>query len=304
MAEVENPMVTILESMLNGLSPTRLIHMSESMRRVADALPGGSLWSVGTACSGCDLVIPSLQLFAETMAKHFDRNINISHLYSCECVGFKQDWIRAHFGTTVFCDITTLAGPQADTVEGGTKSVPWTFLFCCGIECDSISNNNAGRAQHFDTMIDETTCATGYVGLAGCIFFLFGQRHSAPACTLPFIHVSGGAYSDRGNCHRKLSLAPPRFIICCGTPGDTARACMAAIKHHGPCVFLLENVRNLAASGSSGKSILDALISLANASGYLVTPILMDAFRYGGVSVRERFYVVGVKALWAYSQWV
>ena len=77
--------------------------------------------------------------------------------------------------------------------------------------------------------------------------------------------------------------------------GDAGHACMAFIEVHAPTVFVLECVKNLAATGRSGKSNLDIIMRRANARGYLLICRALNCIDYGLPQSRDRFYMVGVR---------
>ena len=58
---------------------------------------GMSALTLGTACSGSDVVAPTLTLIAAFWHQQFALPIDFDHRFSCEVVPEKREWIQAHF---------------------------------------------------------------------------------------------------------------------------------------------------------------------------------------------------------------
>ena len=102
----------------------------------------GSLWRVGSACSGTDSVIRVLEHLGRSSGWVF------KHTFSCECDGAKQAWLQEHFPEVplIFEDIRELhTGRALNILTGEESDVPDVDLFVAGFVCKSVSTENTQR---------------------------------------------------------------------------------------------------------------------------------------------------------------
>ena len=144
------PLATIITSMLLLLSAVYAMKIKQQIQNIDMFLEDNCVthFAVTTACSGSDLIVPSLLFFFEIAAKVLSTSVVlISHLWSCENTEFKAKWIKNVMGTSVvFRDIGELASGDASVWWDSAKQlVQCGLLYACGFSCKSISalNNNA-----------------------------------------------------------------------------------------------------------------------------------------------------------------
>ena len=103
----------------------------------------GSLWRVGSACSGADSVI--------TVLEHLGGRSSgwvFKHTASCECDAAKQAWLQENFPEVplIFEDICELhTGRALNILTGDESDVPDVDLFVAGFVCKSVYTENTQR---------------------------------------------------------------------------------------------------------------------------------------------------------------
>ena len=137
----------ILSLQYGKLTPNQLLKLRERLEAIHDAHPMGL--TVGTGCSGSEVIMLVLGKLADVWRSTFGISITFRHLLSIESVHWKRQWITKHFRPELlFTDITCVHGSESlqDAISGELKPLPACHLFFCGIECDSISGLN-GQAD-------------------------------------------------------------------------------------------------------------------------------------------------------------
>ena len=106
-------------------------------------LNGRSL-RVATMCSGTESPILALDMIALAAKAHFDIDINIEHIFSCEIEPFKQAYIERNFHPPIlFRDIRELGNKRAMTAYGSMTNVPGECdILIAGTSCVDYSNLN------------------------------------------------------------------------------------------------------------------------------------------------------------------
>ncbi len=138
----KEPLQLIVEAQHAKLCPESLLHCQNCLANLASVLPGGNVVSVGTGCSGSDVVILVLQTLSKQWKTHFGVDVQFHHSFSTESQPWKRQWIITHFQPEfVFADITAFAHSTSlhDVKSNQLQCVPPVDLWICGIECDSIS---------------------------------------------------------------------------------------------------------------------------------------------------------------------
>ena len=131
-----------------------------------------------TGCSGTDLIIDALVDTFALLGETFGHSVQVLHEFSCENIGFKQEFIRAHFDPpAVFPDLAKLASATAVDAKDRDKHVTSPFFWACGIECDSISALNKARGSNFDCIGADHESRTGSTSRS-CMKFI--QFHKPP----------------------------------------------------------------------------------------------------------------------------
>jgi len=124
-----------------------------TIRSLHDALEsfGGKSFTVGTACSGSDVVMVALSELSEFWAETFGTKISIRHVFSCESDVGKQNWIRRQFPDceSIISDTAHLSGDFAP-LAGSSQLVKLQSvdLYIAGFICKSRARNNPNRAQN------------------------------------------------------------------------------------------------------------------------------------------------------------
>ena len=74
---------------------------------------------MGTACSGTDLISPTLGLLSELFDEEFALELDFVHKYSCEIVPDKRRFIMEHMDVPrMYSDLTKLSSDLVTDVEG------------------------------------------------------------------------------------------------------------------------------------------------------------------------------------------
>ena len=74
--------------------------------------------TVGSACSGSDVVMVALKELFEFWTETFGTKVSMRHVFSCENDSWKQDWIRNQFPDceSIISDAAHLSGDFAPLV--------------------------------------------------------------------------------------------------------------------------------------------------------------------------------------------
>ena len=100
----------------------------------------GSIWRVGTACSGTDSVVKVLEHLGRCSGWAF------THAFSCERDEAKQAWVQENFpdAPLIFPDICQLhTGRALNIVTREVCDIPAVDVFVAGFVCKSVSTENA-----------------------------------------------------------------------------------------------------------------------------------------------------------------
>ena len=111
------------------------------------------------------MLVPTLESFAAKLMETFGLWLPVRHVFSCEKVDMKQQWIHARFPQAVlFPDLAKLPEPLTEDWRGRQTAVPRVMFFACGIECDSISALSSARKNNWKCVSEQgTDTATGTV---------------------------------------------------------------------------------------------------------------------------------------------
>ena len=111
----------------------------------------GSIWRVGTACSGTDSVVKVLEHLGRCSGWAF------THAFSCERDEAKQAWLRESFpdAPLIFPDICELhTGRALNIVTREVCDIPAVDVFVAGFVCKSVSTENAKRGSYGQCIAD------------------------------------------------------------------------------------------------------------------------------------------------------
>ena len=148
--EATPPMVAALDRVWKRLACPDRLELRANLSGLKKTM-GSELFKVATACSGSDVIIPTLENVLDCFSQELGIRFDMEHLFSCENVEFKQKWIEEHFGDdfTLFPDLARLAEVQTEDVGGRLVRIPQAFLYIVGAECDSVSGLNNNRAENY-----------------------------------------------------------------------------------------------------------------------------------------------------------
>jgi len=123
------------------------------MRRLVDCLSDEQLaslteaWSgktlkVATVCSGTDAPILALEILLSALKEKTEHNINMEHVFSCESVPFKRDFIEKTTNPPLlFKDVMEMASGVGECHDGVERKVPENFtILIAGTECVDFSS--------------------------------------------------------------------------------------------------------------------------------------------------------------------
>lgn len=141
----------ILRRQYDKLPAGDLLRLREGLETVCEALDGRG-FSIGTACSGTDLIMHAAQELNACWEGMFALDAKPFQKFACEIIDFKRRFIELHLRPAhLFADIHLLAGSSVqDHLTGKDVMDLSVVLYACGIECDSISGLNADRCRNFD----------------------------------------------------------------------------------------------------------------------------------------------------------
>jgi site-specific DNA-cytosine methylase len=127
--------------------------VSGMMRRLTEALLDDQLssiqnsWNnktlqVATVCSGTDAPILALEMLLPILNTKGVNNITMEHVFSCESVPFKRDFIQSTSNPPLlFNNVTELPSGRGKCHDGVTRNVPNGFhLLIAGTECVDFSS--------------------------------------------------------------------------------------------------------------------------------------------------------------------
>ena len=159
------PLARIIATMLMLLPATYALSIRQQSANIGTFLADSCQdnFSVTTACSGTDLLVPVMLLFFQTSARVLSTaEVEISHLWSCENDEYKSRWIRDVMGCSqVFRDIKDIATGKAAAWQHEVATlVSCGLLYACGFSCKSISALNSQRHK-FLTCIRSRKGSTG-----------------------------------------------------------------------------------------------------------------------------------------------
>ena len=109
-------------------------------------LVAGTL-DIGTGCSGTDIWVGCVVALAKLWKDMFGLIFHVRHRIACGNVEFKRLFISEHWSPEhMFPDLLQLGNATATDASNKIQAVPFVVMWCCGIECDSISalSHNAG----------------------------------------------------------------------------------------------------------------------------------------------------------------
>lgn len=141
-------MEIILGRLWARTSAPDILAMRRNLDKFITAIEGNL--KVGTACSGSDVVLPTVNNALALWRQEFGFQVSFEHAYSCESVEFKQRWIVKHFGkdVTLYPDLERLSDGVTENIHGQMERIKRPHFFICGIECDSVSALNIRRAEN------------------------------------------------------------------------------------------------------------------------------------------------------------
>lgn len=139
----KDPMLEIAAKQHAGLTPQQFIMLQRGLSELHQ-VTGGCL-RIGTALSGTDVIIHSLNVLFDHWRQQFGTEFHVEHAYSIEHIEAKRRFILAHWQPQyIFEDLTKVATDEF-SLDLRTKAlvrVPHTHVLAAGIECDSISSLN------------------------------------------------------------------------------------------------------------------------------------------------------------------
>ena len=200
-------METLLKSQYDRLSPEKMVHLRQQLQDFATAYDGRL--SVGTACSGTDVLIHVLaDWLVPWWNKTFGLSIEVDHAFSCEVVEWKASWILAHFKPRyLFSDLFDLAKDTArDLISNGLAPVPSVSCFACGVECDTLSQLN----NHRDP--DCVSTGTGKTGTTAVACFQYLRRHRPQFFFVENVRTLASESKASSSCRIQQSKNPLQLI--------------------------------------------------------------------------------------------
>jgi len=194
----------IILKLLRSCSPRVLTALKGNMELLGKARPPPfNRVSVGTLCSGTDIVIPALHSFCQIMHKvgWTTSPIQIWLSFSCEIVGFKQKFCKlmtAPFNqhAPLYQDVMSL-GQTTQDMEGKMVPVKGADLVFAGFECDDGSFMNPKRSSMLD-------CVASSCGKTGTTFKGIADYYRSHPCECLVLENVPGL----GTCTTSTDMAP------------------------------------------------------------------------------------------------
>ena len=135
--------------------------------------------SLASGCSGTELVVHAVNKMLAFWQKLFGISIECRHSYARENVGFKQEWIGARFSPDrTYVDLLELAASSAKDTSGNKATIKQVTVWFCGIERDSISGLNKGRAENYDSAGANGAATSIGATAQACMAYI--ARHTPP----------------------------------------------------------------------------------------------------------------------------
>ena len=165
------PLAIIIMQMLLSLSTRTKSTITKRLHKVRAFMNDGCMpgFLVTTACSGTDLIIPTLSLFFRLAVLMLGAGlgaIEVEHMWSCEWTPYKAQWIGEVLGAeTIFKNVLDICKNKAAVHlsalhQDGFAFVSGGTLFASGFSCKSVSALNMFR-QHFQNAIQKNRGSTG-----------------------------------------------------------------------------------------------------------------------------------------------
>ena len=158
-----------ISDMADHVGSTPMHNISEHMASVPLALCGflavnlASLsvvdLSLGTGCSGIDVLVPSLlMLCASLCTKYRLPQLKWNHLWSCDIELDKRRWLQYVMRVpTIFTDMCQMpSGTSFCFVQQRMQPVTIVFAFSCGFSCQSVSSANTHRSDYHGCLASGT----------------------------------------------------------------------------------------------------------------------------------------------------
>ena len=115
--------------------------------------------SLGTGCSGIDVLVPSLlMLCASLCTKYALPHLEWNQLWSCDIELSKRRCLRDVMNVpTIFTDMCHMpSGAAFCFVQQCIQTVKPVFAFSCGFSCKSVSSANTNRSNYHGCLASGT----------------------------------------------------------------------------------------------------------------------------------------------------
>ena len=135
---------------MSSLGPDKLMYLRHSLKTLHREL--GGVLRVGTACSGCDMVVLIVRITFGVLQDKFGITFRCQHSFSAEHIEWKRRFIEGHIPEPP----DMLVGAVEDLTKDEAKYlltqqhklVPKVESFFAGFECDSLSSLNSSAKEN------------------------------------------------------------------------------------------------------------------------------------------------------------
>ena len=131
----------------------------------ADTEDADATISVGSICTGTEIVGKTLELISQYWLAMYNVNAKVNLLFQCEKDVDKQGHVQAHCPAKyLFADAKDMRKTRAVDVMSGEKVViPWVTLLCAGFPCTSRTSLSSKAKNNVN-------CVQGAFGSTGEVF--------------------------------------------------------------------------------------------------------------------------------------
>lgn len=276
----EEPGNTLLQAICQFarvLPHDQMMKLHRSVQSFADGHHG--VLRVGTACSGSDGIMLVLRGVLQVLNKLFATKLTVAHMFSCEHIKWKQQWIQTVFPLPdgprlIFHDITQLGDGAAVEIRSQLIcDVPPVDLFVVGFSCKDASLLSSRRSK-MQACIADKKGSTG-VTAAGAVAYI--RRFKPPFILMENVLGLGRSACSSGQDASECGDAewPPSL-------GKRQRLNEQGQSHAH------------ADSGGSQPNNTVVLLQVLQEVGYVAACCPVAADDFGSAAPRERLYFVGI----------
>ena len=142
----EVPLLVAAREQHNALPTAVAVRHIAGLKALASS--GDAMISVGTACSGSEVIIPASHALFKFFEEEYGVKICLKHTFASENDREVQKHIASNFpDVTLFTDNLHLCLPSAPSYQGASARVEHVDIFVAGFICKTSSKLRGAPAQ-------------------------------------------------------------------------------------------------------------------------------------------------------------